>query len=222
MTHPSFLPIRTILFPAPICHGAGRKCSTLSDLVVEMEYVDCNGSRQTVTGKYLPKVRFWDFSTDTIIRDPQVLRAASGCFGLLGIVTSVTLRVDRMCVALMSPEKPRVALTIPPPKGYSIPAGVDMSGISQNDLDEALKKFEKQCEMDYSEFFWFPYNRRCWVNCWQRSSEVGPTAQAFPEPYVRISFPPISCHLPESSPTHSPTGSKSSFNGWEPTSLACS
>lgn len=96
-----------------------------------------------------------------------------------------------MCVALMAPEKPRVGLAIPPPKGYKIPHGVDMSGITQQDLDDALKKFENQCRMDYSEFFWFPYNRRSWVNCWQRHPDVGPTAQAFPEPYdpPLLSFP---------------------------------
>lgn len=28
---------------APICHGAGINTQTLSDLVYELEYVDCNG-----------------------------------------------------------------------------------------------------------------------------------------------------------------------------------
>ena len=35
---------------APICHGAGLKHSSLSDLVVSMDYVDANGVLQTIDG----------------------------------------------------------------------------------------------------------------------------------------------------------------------------
>lgn len=50
---------------APICHGAGIRHNTLSDLVREINYVDANGMTQSVS-------------------DPDLLRAAAGAFGLLG------------------------------------------------------------------------------------------------------------------------------------------
>lgn len=37
---------------APICHGAGIRNTTLSDLVVSLEYVDSNGVPQTLTGMF--------------------------------------------------------------------------------------------------------------------------------------------------------------------------
>ena len=87
---------------APICHGAGLQTSTLSDIVAEVTYVDAHGDVQTVN-------------------DPAELRAASGAFGLLGVVVSVTLQLDTMGVVDMMPVKLPVALAIPPPKDYPIP-----------------------------------------------------------------------------------------------------
>ena len=119
----------------------------------------------------------------TLPLDPAELKTASGCFGLLGIVVSMTLKIEKMSVASMKPEKPRLALTIPPPKGFKIPHGVDMSGITEQDVEAAQAKFEAQCQMDYAEFFWFPYNRRGWINCWNQDEEgslVG--LQTFPHP----------------------------------------
>lgn len=125
--------------------------------------------------------------------DKNELKAASGCFGLLGIVTAVTLRIDKMSSALLQPEKPRIPLAIPPPKGYKVPRGVDMRGISQADLDAALIKFQNQCHMDYAEWFWFPYNRRGWVNCWNMIPDVPAQVQTFPAPYVTISINSSQC-----------------------------
>jgi hypothetical protein len=146
---------------APICHGAGRSHQTLSDLVTEVEFVNAKGELQVVS-------------------DPGLLRAAAGCFGLLGIVTSLTVKLDPMSYATLRPEKQRLALTIPPPPGAVIPPGVDMSGISQAELDEAWTRFVKQCESDYyAEWFWFPYQQRGWVNCWNND---GQRSQAQPYP----------------------------------------
>jgi hypothetical protein len=144
---------------APICHGAGWRHPTLSDLVVEVEFVNAKGQLQVVS-------------------DPKLLKTAAGCFGLLGIVTSITLKLDPMSYATLRPEKPRLALTIPPPPGWKVPAAVDMSGIRQADLDQAWKRFVDQCENDYyAEWFWFPYQADCWVNCWKndgRSEDARP------------------------------------------------
>lgn len=146
---------------APICHGAGRRNRTLSDLVTSIEFVNAKGELQVVT-------------------DPVELHAAAGCFGLLGVVTALTLKLDPMSYAVMTPMKPRLALTVPPPGGLPIPAGVDMSGISEADLEQARVDFVRHCEDDYyTEWFWFPYQQQGWVNCWNNN---GRREEATPYP----------------------------------------
>ena len=134
---------------APICHGAGLRHKTLSDLVTEVEFVNARGELQTVS-------------------EPKLLQAAAGCFGLLGIVTSLTLKLDPMTHATFRPETPRLALAIPPPAGFRVPRAVDMRNISGGDLDHAAERFVAHCENDYyAEWFWFPYQPDAWVNCWR-------------------------------------------------------
>ena len=136
---------------APICHGAGLSTSTLSDLVAEVQYVDVNGVLQTVS-------------------DPTELRAAAGCFGLLGPVTQLTLKVDRMYMAVMNPVKVKTVLAIPPPDGYVIPKEVDMTGVTPQMLKRAKEDFVKRCEKSYYlEWFWFPYQKDVWINTWERT-----------------------------------------------------
>ncbi|KAF5344803.1 hypothetical protein D9758_014414 [Tetrapyrgos nigripes] len=136
---------------APICHGAGITTSTLSDLVAEVEYVDPQGNIQTVS-------------------DPEELRAASGCFGLLGVVLSVTLRVDKMQTAVMQPQKIPVQLAIPPPPNYPVPSEIDMSRYTPQDLQKAQKAFQDAIENQYYvEWFWFPFQHEVWVNVWTRA-----------------------------------------------------
>jgi D-arabinono-1,4-lactone oxidase len=134
---------------APICHGAGLRHKTLSDLVVEVEFVNARGELQTVS-------------------DRRLLKAAAGCFGLLGIVTSLTLKLDPMTYAALRPESPRLALAVPPPAGFRVPGEIDMSNISRADLERARRRFVRHCERDYyAEWFWFPYQQNAWVNCWR-------------------------------------------------------
>ena len=87
---------------APICHGAGWKTKTLSDLVASIEFVNAKGELQ-------------------IVDDPSQLKSAAGCFGMLGIVTSLTMKLDPLTFARMVPLKKKLALTIPPPIGYDVP-----------------------------------------------------------------------------------------------------
>ena len=146
---------------APICHGAGLRHKTLSDLVSEVEFVNARGHLQRVS-------------------DPALLEAAAGCFGLLGIVTSLTLKLDKMSYATLMPKSPRLALAVPPPPGFRVPRAVDMRNISRADLDHALSRFVAQCERTYyAEWFWFPYQDRAWVNCWRND---GARADAKPYP----------------------------------------
>ncbi len=148
---------------AQICHGAGLAHPTLSDLVTEVEFVNALGELQTVS-------------------DPTLLAAAAGCFGLLGIVTSLTLKLDPMTYATLKPKSVPLALAVPPPPGFSVPSAVDLSGVSQADLDQAAANFAAQCENSYyAEFFWFPYQPDAWVNCWnndgaERDAQPYPSA----------------------------------------------
>ncbi|KIK62943.1 hypothetical protein GYMLUDRAFT_163790 [Collybiopsis luxurians FD-317 M1] len=136
---------------APVCHGAGITTSTLSDLVAEVEYVDPRGNIQTVN-------------------DPAELRAAAGCFGLLGIVLSVTLRVDKMQKAIMQPQKLPAPLAIPPPPDYPVPKEIDMSKYTAKQLQDAQKAFQETIEQQYYvEWFWFPFQEDVWVNVWKRA-----------------------------------------------------
>lgn len=136
---------------ATISHGAGRRFPPVSDLVTEIEFVNAKGELQ-------------------VINDPEQLTAAAGNLGLLGIVTSLTVKVVHMTYAAMQPTKPRVGLAIPPPEGFDIPPGIDMSGITREDLEQARRDFVDHCENDYyAEWFWFSYQPRCWVNTWKNN-----------------------------------------------------
>ncbi len=43
------------------------------------------------------------------VDDPELLKSAGGCFGLLGIVTAITLRLDAMTLAEWQPKKLNMA-----------------------------------------------------------------------------------------------------------------
>ena len=101
--------------------------------------------------------------------DAEELRAASGCLGLLGIVVSLVLQLDTMCVAEMRPFTCPLLLTIPPPDGYRLPAELQAAWAAtpQAARDEAKRNFISRCENDYYlEWFWFPYQEDAWVNTW--------------------------------------------------------
>ena len=122
---------------AMICHGSGLSTQTLSDLVLEMEIVNANGELKTVN-------------------DKDQLKAYAGCFGLAGIVTSITFKMDKMTWAKFHPKKSKMIQSIPRPG-------------AQPDSD-AFKKMVDLCTSNYYvEFFWFP-NRGTddgyWENCW--------------------------------------------------------
>ena len=106
-----------------------------------------------------------------IVDDPAQLEAVAGCFGLLGLVTAITLRLEPMTFAKLQPKTPRLALTIPPPDGKA-PPGVDMTGVTKEAMAQAWEEFVRHCENDYyAEWFWFPYEKECWVNCWDNDGE---------------------------------------------------
>ena len=158
---------------ATICHGAGITNKTLSDLVYSIEFVNANGELQ-------------------VVNDPQLLKTAAGCFGLLGVVTSITLKLDKMTYARMIPTKPSIFSAIPPP-------GIDLNSrlreipeeirkdYSDNLWETDTKQFIDQCENSYyAEWFWFPYSDKCWVNCW--NNDANPEdARLYPHP-LQVKF----------------------------------
>ncbi|KAI1359365.1 putative oxidoreductase [Xylaria arbuscula] len=148
---------------APICHGAGYKTKTLSDLVEQIEYVDAKAKVQTITSD-----------------DSDFLSAASGCFGLLGVVTRLTLRLDKMTIARMVPMKLPVVEAIPPPADIvkQLPPKLKMSydGYKPEQIQKFVEEFERRAFKDYyAEWFWFPLHDQMWVNTW---SLAGPEAKA--------------------------------------------
>lgn len=147
----------------PICHGAGRQHKTLSDQVRMIEYVDANGVHQQVS-------------------DPALLKAAAGCFGLLGVVTHVTLEVDPMSYAVMAPRKPDVGLAIPPLQMSDIPKALQKTW-TDAEIANALADFEHRAETNYySEWFWFTYQSTAWVNTWNTTTSQDGVSD-YPSPF---------------------------------------
>ncbi|RPB07378.1 FAD-binding domain-containing protein [Morchella conica CCBAS932] len=150
---------------APICHGAGITHDTLSDLVRQIEYVDANGDVQAIS-------------------DPEKLKAAAGAFGLLGIVTHITLELDKMTYANLAPEKTAVGSAIPPPAGYKIPEGISYN-LSEDQRQTAESAFIEKAKSFYSEWFWYPYNPRVWVNCWNNTPDKKGSVE-YPSPAATL------------------------------------
>jgi hypothetical protein len=91
----------------------------------------------------------------------------------MGVVTSITLKLDRMTYARLEPVKTRVALTIPPPDGFVVPAEVDMSGVDAAALEAARQDFiTRATESYYAEWFWFTLEPDCWVNTWHNDGDA--------------------------------------------------
>ena len=136
-------------------HGAGRRHKTLSDLVRQIEYVDVHGTFQVIDNK-------------------DDLRAASGCFGLIGVVTHLTLELDPMVYANMKPAKVDVIDAIPPPP--SMPRSLVPKQLYQERTAEQIKKAQEDFENRatnhyYAEWFWFPYSNQLWINTWDTTED---------------------------------------------------
>ena len=156
---------------APICHGAGARHMTINDYVRCVEYVDVNGVLQSVS-------------------EPEHLKAAAGCFGLLGVVTHITFELDyfeQMNYAQLKPLKQPVAEAVPPIDKNDIPIALrtnpqkgakghkpikGWNEITENDLKDWKDAFaEKAANAYYSEWFWFTFQKRVWVNCWNTTTD---------------------------------------------------
>lgn len=142
----------------PICHGGGRRHLTVSDYVRRVEYVDVNGVVQAVD-------------------DPKHLHAAAGAFGLLGVVTHLTFELDSMTYAVMEPRKVDVGLAVPPLKKEDIPTVLRADWFDKKDAEQkmeaARQDFVRRAKDDYySEWFWFTYQQKAWINTWNTVEET--------------------------------------------------
>ncbi|KAI9159147.1 putative xylitol oxidase [Paramyrothecium foliicola] len=143
---------------APICHGAGLRNKTLSDLVRKIEYIDAHGEIRTID-------------------KAEHLKAASGCFGLMGVVTHITLEFQPMTYALLDPKKMPVIMAVPPPPGMDekkIPPALlkHWEKLSSDDKKQCQFDFERRATVDYyAEWFWFPYSDNAWVNTWKDTAD---------------------------------------------------
>jgi len=160
---------------APICHGAGRQNSTLSDLVRRIEYVDVNGVSQ-------------------VVEKPEHLRAASGCFGLMGVVTFITMEFPPMSYAVIEPVKMPVIQAVPPPSGMDeskIPPALlaNWTVLSKAQKQQCQADFERRATNDYyAEWFWFPYSDCAWVNTWNNTSDPQGVVEFPDNTHIFLSF----------------------------------
>jgi len=142
-----------------ICHGSGHTNKTLSDLVEEIEFVNANGELQIINKA----------------AQPELMSAAAGSFGLLGIITSITLKLDKMSYALTDPQLVSLAKAVPPPIGARLeqmPKKLqqDLKISDQETLDSIISQNNEQffahCQNYYAEWFWFILTDKCWINSW--------------------------------------------------------
>jgi hypothetical protein len=112
-----------------MCHGSGFAHKSINDYIRSVEYVDVNGTFQTIT-------------------DPGELHAALGCFGLLGIITHVTYEVKKMTFAVMRPRKVKTVLAVPPPDLSQVPEAL-RAEIDPEELQEAIADFERRAGQDH-------------------------------------------------------------------------
>ena len=146
---PILVEITSAGWTQPICHGAGVEHPMVPDFVTELEFVNVKGEIQKVS-------------------DPAQVRAAAGAFGMCGVLLSQTVRVKPMRIANQFPLNTNTVLAIPPPSRADVPENEDFSAVEFTDkqLEEATKQFELNAAKFYCEWFWFPFQRDCWVNCW--------------------------------------------------------
>ncbi len=152
---------------ANMCHGAGIGNHTISDLVTEIEFVNPKGELQTIGYKI----------TDPLDKQTEgraLIKTAAGSFGMLGVVTSITFKLDEMSHARMVPRKLPIGVAIPPPDDFKLPEDLRkkfFDGVSLEQLALAKKYFIARCKNYYEEEFWFPFDSEVWTNSWNNDGD---------------------------------------------------
>ena len=158
------LPVNTIMLlmtmggtTSTISHGGGIQHKSLSDQIIGLEYVDASGEIQ-------------------VVDDPEHLKAAAGAFGMLGIIVSITLKMDEMTFAKWGPRK----ITKPIEEYWPRP-GQELS-------EESVSMFKNHY---YSEWMAFPRHHTggrgvLWQNVWQNDGLAEETTTLID--YIEESF----------------------------------
>ncbi len=151
---------------AGICHGAGAQWKTLSDLVTSITWVNNQAKCQTVNAT-----------------EPDLLRAAAGALGLLGPVVEITLKLLPLRYAVLKPRKVRSPQAVPPPVDFTVPRRWPQPPKNKIETDNEI--FEKLVRDSwYCEFFWFPFQKDSWVNCWEANG-TAQDAKEYPPRIIR-------------------------------------
>jgi hypothetical protein len=145
-----------------LCHGAGLNHPTLSDLVVGMDIVTSDGELKTFQG--------------------ESLIALAGSMGLGGVVLALRLKLEAMSYANMNPRKELNAVAVPPVDDGDFACAYAGARLHSHDADVAL--FKRRIAQYYSEFFWFPFHSKSWVNCWDNDGDRA-NAIEYPSPAVQ-------------------------------------
>jgi hypothetical protein len=155
---------------ATMCHGAGINNKTLSDLVREIKFINVKGEEQTVN-------------------DPELIKAAAGNLGLLGIITSLTFELNKMTYAnFKTVQKDLLVLSIPPanslsPKWEDRLSADNLKALSDPiKRQQALDRFVSFCENAYyTQVLWFPLHDQAWMNCWYDNGDKAQSVR-YPDP----------------------------------------
>lgn len=144
--------------------------------IVSMELINCGGEFQSV-------------------RDRALVTAAAECFGCLGIVTARVVEARRVRHAVVMPEKPLLLFdAVPPYRKTDVSPNVigrfqenknknaqltvtavdynsntdGVHGEMQREEERELEfmRFYVRCKRDFAQFTWIPFQKQCWVHCW--------------------------------------------------------
>lgn len=82
--------------------------------------------------------------------------------------------MDPLEIAVLRPERVPTQLAVPPVPGEEIADQDDFKvDHTEAEVAAATARFEKDCDSFYSEWFWFPFQKECWVNVWDTEKNVG-------------------------------------------------
>ncbi|KAJ3194254.1 hypothetical protein HK101_003140 [Irineochytrium annulatum] len=124
---------------ALVAQGEG-KGGSLRDLIVAMEIINCHGDLMTIV-------------------DPEDMRAAVGCFGILGPVITMTVKAERI---------ESLGAAVVQPAWMDVHAAVPSDESASSDW----ASFAENCSKYNAEWIWFVYQSQCYVNCWDRRTVV--------------------------------------------------
>ncbi|MCJ1418277.1 hypothetical protein MMC32_004624 [Xylographa parallela] len=147
---------------APICHGAGIKQQTLSDLMKKTEYVDANG---------VPRV-----SNE---QDRRYFSATGWCLGLIGVFTDLTLplEVTQLCSVMVN-----VTRANPPLQDMKLEDIILVlrKKLGPREMAAAQADSGRRALNDcYAEWIWFPCHEKVWIGTWDRT-DIPKDAESYP------------------------------------------